>query len=121
MVLAVHRVACRLGWAPSNSSREKTYGRLCEQVPDVLKRELHVLLINLGQQVPCPNAPPPNCLPTLVVALQQRPFTLLARCADGVRGWRGGWAQTCGAHKPKCDECVLRAQCSFLGQELGFH
>ena len=47
----MHRVAVRLGWVPPSSSREATYSRLCTQVPDQLKRDLHVLMINLGQSV----------------------------------------------------------------------
>jgi len=48
----VHRVSTRLGWVPtSGGSREKTYERLNEKIPDDLKYDLHVLLIRHGRAI----------------------------------------------------------------------
>eukprot|EP01119_Soliformovum_irregulare_P002559 TRINITY_DN12806_c0_g1_i1.p1 TRINITY_DN12806_c0_g1~~TRINITY_DN12806_c0_g1_i1.p1 ORF type:complete len:351 (-),score=99.48 TRINITY_DN12806_c0_g1_i1:26-1078(-) len=46
----VHRVTNRLGWV-HEKAREKTYIKLNEEIPDDLKYDLHVLLIQHGREI----------------------------------------------------------------------
>lgn len=48
----VWRISKRLGWVPPSASREKTYEHLNRRIPDAIKYDLHVLLVDHGKRCP---------------------------------------------------------------------
>eukprot|EP00613_Pedinella_sp_CCMP2098_P017827 CAMPEP_0171770752 /NCGR_PEP_ID=MMETSP0991-20121206/53677_1 /TAXON_ID=483369 /ORGANISM="non described non described, Strain CCMP2098" /LENGTH=400 /DNA_ID=CAMNT_0012375943 /DNA_START=88 /DNA_END=1290 /DNA_ORIENTATION=- len=48
----VWRISKRLGWVPPNASREQTYEHMNRRVPDAIKYDLHVLLVEHGKRCP---------------------------------------------------------------------
>lgn len=46
----IRRIAARIGWMPKNSSAEQTYKVLNSCVPDDIKHDLHVMLIEHGRK-----------------------------------------------------------------------
>ncbi|PXF42452.1 putative DNA glycosylase [Gracilariopsis chorda] len=46
----IRRIAARIGWMPINSSAEQTYQVLNSCVPDDIKHDLHVMLIEHGRK-----------------------------------------------------------------------
>ncbi|PRW58639.1 hypothetical protein C2E21_2984 [Chlorella sorokiniana] len=48
----VWEITKALGWTPLNASRDQAYAHLNELVPDDLKYDLHVLLVNHGKSCP---------------------------------------------------------------------
>jgi len=45
----VNRLSQRLGWTPNSATREETYEFLNSRVPDDIKYDLHLLLIQHGK------------------------------------------------------------------------
>lgn len=45
----VWKIAIALGWVPKGASRDQTYEHLNRRVPDEIKHELHVLLVEYGK------------------------------------------------------------------------
>ena len=45
----VWKIALRLGWVPKSATRETSYEHLNRRIPDDLKFELHVLLVQHGK------------------------------------------------------------------------